>query len=120
MGYDGWPDRVYLFDGGIQAYIEWKRPGKDPTPRQTERLKMLKKMGYLVTVMDDVEEAIEWLSGIHISIKKQLNGSSITELLQIQTAVEVQPYSSTRASAKRRSRSRRSPSLGNKGIFGEP
>jgi len=43
-GQRGWPDRLFLFDGRAM-FIEFKRPGEQPTPLQGARLNCLRASG---------------------------------------------------------------------------
>jgi len=52
-GTDGMPDRILLFPGGKLAFVEVKRHGQKPTPLQMARHGMLRKLGFLVFVLDD-------------------------------------------------------------------
>lgn len=54
-GLNGVPDRLVLFSGGRVAFIELKAPGKKLRPLQEKRLKQLKKLGFLVYVIDNLE-----------------------------------------------------------------
>lgn len=56
-GDSGWPDRIFLTPGK-PFFIEFKRPGGEPEPRQAFRIKTLKKLRYDVEVHDNVEEAL--------------------------------------------------------------
>ena len=53
-GYDGMPDRLVILPGGRMAFVEVKAPGKKPRPLQISRHKMLKRLGCMVFVLDDV------------------------------------------------------------------
>ena len=57
-GYDGMPDRLVILPGGRIAFVEVKAPGKRPRPLQVSRHKMLKRLGCMVFVLDDVSEII--------------------------------------------------------------
>ncbi len=52
-GYDGMPDRLVLFPGGKAAFVEVKATGCTPRPLQSRRHVMLKRLGFLVYVLDD-------------------------------------------------------------------
>lgn len=52
-GTDGMPDRILLFPGGKLAFVEVKRHGQKPTPLQKARHGMLRRLGFLVYVLDD-------------------------------------------------------------------
>lgn len=53
-----WPDRLFFIPGGRPLLIEFKRPGKQPTPKQAARIKKLKELGYDVEVCDNKEQSI--------------------------------------------------------------
>lgn len=55
-GLDGMPDRLALFPGGRMAFVEVKAPGKKPRPLQEARHRMLRRLGFLVYVLDDEEQ----------------------------------------------------------------
>jgi len=54
----GWPDFLYLIEGGVPFFIEYKAKGKKPTKLQKRRIETLEKLGYDVEVHDDPVEAI--------------------------------------------------------------
>jgi len=55
-GTDGMPDRILMFPGGKLAFVEVKRQGQQPTPLQMARHGMLRKLGFLVYVLDDEKQ----------------------------------------------------------------
>jgi hypothetical protein len=57
----GVPDRVFI-RAGIIIWIEFKAPGKVPTPLQAQTIKKMKAQGCEVYVCDSVESAINALS----------------------------------------------------------
>ncbi len=57
----GWPDTLVLLPGGRPAFIEFKRPGKEPTAKQWEKINWLRDNGYRVEWFDDEDAAKEWL-----------------------------------------------------------
>lgn len=63
-GYDGMPDRLVLMDGGRMAFVELKAPGKLPRKLQMKRMDELKRLGYLVKVVDSVDKIREVLDEI--------------------------------------------------------
>ena len=52
-GLDGMPDRIVLLPGGRMGFVEVKAPGKVPRPLQEARHRMLRKLGFMVYVLDD-------------------------------------------------------------------
>jgi hypothetical protein len=52
-----WPDRMFLLPGGRPYFIEFKRPGNVPTPKQHRKMEELRKLGYDVDWFDNREKA---------------------------------------------------------------
>ncbi len=50
------PDRVFVAPGGIVWWIEFKRRGEKPTPKQAVEIAKLRAQGAKVFVVDNVEE----------------------------------------------------------------
>ena len=63
-GLDGMPDRLVLLPGGRLAFVEVKAPGKKSRPLQMVRHELLKRLGFAVYVLDDVEKIGEMLDEI--------------------------------------------------------
>lgn len=57
-GDTGWPDRLFLMPNGATLFIEFKRPGYLPRPKQRYIHALLVKLGHNVAVMDDFEESM--------------------------------------------------------------
>jgi hypothetical protein len=55
-GFDGMPDRLVLLPMGKAAFVEVKRRGEKPRPLQEARHGMLRRLGFLVFVLDDEEQ----------------------------------------------------------------
>lgn len=53
----GVPDRVFIRDGYV-IWIEFKAPGKKPTPLQAHTIKKMQDEGCRVYVFDNAEDAI--------------------------------------------------------------
>lgn len=53
-----WPDRLFFMPTGKAFIIEFKAPGKEPTPLQEDTINKLRKLGYDVEVHDNAEAAI--------------------------------------------------------------
>lgn len=51
--FDGMPDRILLMPDGKVAFVEVKASGKTPRPLQIARHKLLRKLGFIVIVLDD-------------------------------------------------------------------
>lgn len=54
--FDGVPDRIVLMPGGKVGFVEVKTPGKTPSPLQKSRIKLLKKLGFKVYVLDAIDQ----------------------------------------------------------------
>ena len=65
-GYDGVPDRLVFLPGGHFGLVEVKAPGKKPRPIQKARNRLLRRLGYQVFVLDDVQQ----IGGILDEIQK--------------------------------------------------
>ncbi len=61
-GRRGVPDRLCLFGQCRLFFVECKATGKKPTRAQKSEIKILRKMGFTVYVVDSYEQvdAIEW------------------------------------------------------------
>jgi hypothetical protein len=55
-GFAGMPDRLILLPDGHMAFAELKAPGKKPRSLQVSRHRLLRKLGYRVYVIDDVNK----------------------------------------------------------------
>lgn len=55
-GFDGMPDRIVLLPYGVMAFVEVKAPGKKPRPLQVSRHGMLRRLGFKVYVLDDMDQ----------------------------------------------------------------
>jgi hypothetical protein len=64
-GFDGMPDRVVLLPKGKIAFIEVKRKGEKPRQLQASRHGMLRRLGFLVYVLDNIEQIGGILNEIH-------------------------------------------------------
>lgn len=53
----GWPDDLFLVPGGTPMFIEFKGPGKVPTPLQQQRAVELWEQGYDVCWTDSTDAA---------------------------------------------------------------
>ena len=53
-GFDGMPDRIVLLPHGVLAFVEVKAPGKKPRPLQVSRHGLLRRLGFKVYVLDDM------------------------------------------------------------------
>ena len=57
----GLPDRLCLFPGGRAAFAEIKTSGKQPKPIQKTIHNKLRRLGFTVAVIDDIESLEEFL-----------------------------------------------------------
>ena len=55
-GFAGMPDRLVLLPGGVFAFAELKAPGMKPRPLQVARHEMLRRLGFRVYVIDEIEQ----------------------------------------------------------------
>lgn len=66
-GFDGMPDRLVLLPKRKIGFVEVKAPGEKPRPLQIARHKLLRKLGFKVYVLDDIEQIGGILSEIQSS-----------------------------------------------------
>jgi len=57
-GICGYPDRIILIDNGQVLFAEFKQKGVKPRKLQSHIHTMLREMGFLVLVIDDVEDGV--------------------------------------------------------------
>ncbi len=55
-GFNGMPDRLVMFPGGRIAFVEVKAPGEKPRPLQLSRMKLLRRLGFKVYVLDSIDQ----------------------------------------------------------------
>ena len=56
FGFAAWPDRLFVLPEGKTFWIEFKRPGIGKlSPGQDDMIRLLKIMGHIAYVVDDVE-----------------------------------------------------------------
>ena len=55
-GFDGMPDRVVLLPDGKFGFVEVKRAGEKPRVLQQARHKLLRKLGFLVFVLEEEKQ----------------------------------------------------------------
>ena len=55
-GFDGVPDRIVMLPGGRIAFVEVKAPGEKPRPLQAARHELLKRLGFRVYILDEIEK----------------------------------------------------------------
>lgn len=54
----GWPDRIYFGPNGGIIFVEWKRGGNQPSPRQQYIHKLLRAFGFTVQTHRDKMVAV--------------------------------------------------------------
>ena len=62
-GHRGYPDRMIMAEGAFVMFIEFKFPGYYPGELQLRRHATLRKMGFIVEVHDDADEALASATG---------------------------------------------------------
>ena len=55
-GFDGMPDRLVLLPGGRMGFVELKAPGRKPRPLQLVRHRLLRRLGFKVFVIDEINQ----------------------------------------------------------------
>ena len=55
-GFDGMPDRLVLLPGGRMGFVELKAPGRKPRPLQLARHRLLRRLGFKVYVIDEINQ----------------------------------------------------------------
>jgi hypothetical protein len=62
IGDTGYPDRVVWFPGGKPIFIEFKREGYEPEPKQEEIHAELKRLGYHIETHTNANRALQTIS----------------------------------------------------------
>jgi len=73
VGVRGFPDRTILLPGPVIVFIEFKAPGKTPSPWQVREMERLVALGARVLVTDSFEEAKQFVlssGSIHTLVEK--------------------------------------------------
>ena len=55
-GFDGMPDRLVLLPSGRMGFVELKAPGKKPRALQLARHRLLRRLGFKVYVIDEINQ----------------------------------------------------------------
>ena len=55
-GFAGMPDRLVLLPGGRMGFVELKAPGKKPRALQLARHRLLRRLGFKVYVIDEINQ----------------------------------------------------------------
>ena len=66
-GFDGMPDRIVLLPHGKLAFVEVKAPGEKPRALQLSRHRLLRRLGFRVVVLDNIDKIGELLDEIQSS-----------------------------------------------------
>lgn len=66
-GFDGVPDRIVLLPEGKIGFVEVKAPREKPRPLQKARHGLLRRLGFLVFVLDGEEQIGGILDAIRTS-----------------------------------------------------
>lgn len=62
------PDRIFFKHPGRVFFIEFKRPGEKPTPKQAMEIERLKSEGFQVFVIDNVEAGRKVIDSLRVDI----------------------------------------------------
>lgn len=54
-GFNGMPDRLVLMPKGRMSFVEVKAPGRNPRALQLARHELLRRLGFKVYVLDEVD-----------------------------------------------------------------
>ena len=69
-GWRGWPDRMVLFPGGVVHWVEVKRPrGGRFEPLQLRNHATLRKLGFVVRVVNTKPSVSEYIAAVHTDCK---------------------------------------------------
>lgn len=63
-GFDGIPDRLVLLPDGKCGFVEVKAPGRKPRPLQVARIRLLRRLGFSVFVLDGESQIPQIISEI--------------------------------------------------------
>ena len=63
-GTAGVPDRIILMPKGRFAFVEVKAPGEKPRPLQLSRHKLLRRLGFRVYVLDNMDDINKIISEV--------------------------------------------------------
>ena len=63
-GTAGVPDRIILMPKGRIAFVEVKAPGEKPRPLQLSRHKLLRRLGFKVYVLDNIDDIEKIISEV--------------------------------------------------------
>ena len=63
-GFAGMPDRLVLLPHGRMGFVELKAPGRKPRPLQLARHRLLRRLGFKVHVIDEINQIDKVLTEI--------------------------------------------------------
>lgn len=63
-GIAGVPDRIILMPNGRIAFVEIKAPGEKPRPLQLSRHRLLRRLGFKVYVLDNIDDIEKIISEV--------------------------------------------------------
>lgn len=63
-GIVGVPDRIILMPNGRIAFVEVKAPGEKPRPLQLSRHRLLRRLGFKVYVLDNIDDIEKIISEV--------------------------------------------------------
>lgn len=63
-GTAGVPDRIILMPKGHIAFVEVKAPGEKPRPLQLSRHRLLRRLGFRVYVLDNIDDIEKIISEV--------------------------------------------------------
>ena len=64
-GFDGMPDRLVLLPRGRMGFVELKTPRKKPRALQMARHRLLRRLGFKVYVIDEINQIDSVLEEIY-------------------------------------------------------
>ena len=76
-GNNGVPDRIVLLPGGVIKFVELKRQGGQTSKLQDMQITRIRKMGFDVRIIDNMDELDEFLSGVKFLSEMLSSGSDI-------------------------------------------
>lgn len=65
------PDRLCIFPGGLDYFVECKRPGEKARPLQLDEHKKLKDLGKIVLVISTYEHVDNFIAAITAAIEQR-------------------------------------------------
>jgi hypothetical protein len=78
FGFNHWPDRLFLLGGCPELWVEFKRPGKEPTDAQWKVIRDLRAQGREVWVEDSAKVFISKVSAWYVTVRARAGLSTPT------------------------------------------